>query len=86
MARTNPFVKGLAETRARAAGDGERYSALIGEFGTKLAKAQSEVAACDLFLRKALPRSDPGIAKAAPPRFPLPRCRSMMPTRLLVQP
>jgi hypothetical protein len=48
MRRTNSYLKGLAETRARSAGDVIRYEWLLGELGDLLADST----AC----RAAIPR------------------------------
>lgn len=52
MRKTPSYLKGLAETRARAAGDVERYQQILEEVGEKLAQAKAEVAACDRLICK----------------------------------
>lgn len=59
MARTPSYLKGLAETRARAASEVERYAVLVPELIAKFATAQAELEACDLFIRKFSPGTDP---------------------------
>ena len=80
MAKTPPYLKGLAETRARAAGDVVRFGALAGdalaslaeeklevtlyqsladEFNARLTQAHAEANACDIFIRKIAPNTDP---------------------------
>lgn len=59
MAKTPPYLKGLAETRARAAGEASRHEELIAQFNAKLTKAKNVMDACDILIRKALPRSNP---------------------------
>ncbi len=43
VARTPSYLKGLVDTRARAAGEVLRYRALADEFNLKVAKAQAEL-------------------------------------------
>ena len=50
--KTSALVKGLTETRARVAGEVERYTTLVPDLVEKFAKAQAELDACDLFIRK----------------------------------
>ena len=57
--RTNSYLKGLAETRARSAGDVIRYERLLGELGDLLEKARAEVAWCDGLIKKFDGRLDP---------------------------
>lgn len=58
MRKTPSYLKGLAEVRARAAGDMDRLQKLYDEIGGGLAKAQGKVASCDLSIRDLDPRLD----------------------------
>lgn len=51
MAKTHPYLKGLAETRARVAGDLARYQTLAEAYNAKLAQAKTELEACDWLIR-----------------------------------
>lgn len=66
MPRRPAYLKGLATTRARAAGDAERLRALIAELEEHLAERQAEIAACDRLIRKFDERLEP--AKIQPTR------------------
>jgi hypothetical protein len=57
--RTPSYLKGLAETRARAAGDVARYQKLHAEIGEKLQQAERTLAAADDLIRKFDSRLDP---------------------------
>jgi hypothetical protein len=59
MQRTPSYLKGLAETRARAAGDVQRLKELHSEITRQLATAEAEVASCDLLIRKFDKQLDP---------------------------
>ena len=59
MRKTPSYLKGLAETRARAAADILRYKQVIDEIMVSLAKAQAELEACDTLIKKFDDRLDP---------------------------
>lgn len=59
MQRTPSYLKGLAETRARAAGDVERLKELHTEITRLLKNAKAEVASCDVLIRKFDKQLDP---------------------------
>lgn len=59
MRKTPSYLKGLAETRARAAGDATRLQKLYDEIGQKLEEAKAEQAACDRLILKFDPRLVP---------------------------
>lgn len=59
MRKTPSYLKGLAETRARAARDVQCYQQLVDELQIRLAQAQAELAACDTLIRKFDERLDP---------------------------
>lgn len=59
MKKTPSYLKGLAETRARLAGDIERYERVSGEIAEKLVLARRELEACDLLIRRFDGRVDP---------------------------
>lgn len=61
MRKTPSYLKGLAETRARAAADVLRYKQLINEIMGSLAKAQAELEACDTLIKKFDERLDPAL-------------------------
>lgn len=61
MRKTPSYLKGLAETRARAARDVQCYQQLVDELQTRLAQAQAELAACDTLIKKFDDRLDPGM-------------------------
>jgi hypothetical protein len=52
MRKTPSYLKGLAETRARAAADVIRYKQVIDQVMASLAKAQAELDACDTLIKK----------------------------------
>ncbi len=57
--KASSYLKGLAQTRARAAGDVLRLQALIEGLTEQLGKAQAELSACDLLIRKLDERLNP---------------------------
>jgi hypothetical protein len=59
MQKTPSYLKGLAETRARAAGEVERYSALLTELQAKLDQSRAELEACDRLIQRFDVRLDP---------------------------
>jgi hypothetical protein len=59
MRKTPSYLKGLAETRARAAGDVQRFKRIYEEIGQKLAKAECDLAACDLLIQRFDERLNP---------------------------
>ncbi len=59
MRKTPSYLKGLAETRARAAADVLRYRQVIDEIMVSLTKAQAELDACDTLIKKFDERLDP---------------------------
>lgn len=59
MQRTSSYLKGLAETRARAAGDVQRLEQLHAEITAQLEAARAEVTSCDLLIRKFDRQLDP---------------------------
>jgi hypothetical protein len=59
MRKTPSYLKGLAETRARAAGDIQRLKKIQEEVAQKLAQAQDELEACDRLIRKYDARLNP---------------------------
>lgn len=61
MRKTPSYLKGLAETRARAAGDVERYQEILDEVSAKLAEAKAVVAACDRLVVKFDSRLNPAL-------------------------
>lgn len=66
MRKTPSYLKGLAETRARAAGDLERALELLAEAQRAVDAARSDLAACDRLITKFDSSIDPG--KIAPIR------------------
>lgn len=66
MKKTPSYLKGLAETRARLAGDVARHERLLGEISERLGQARRELEACDLLIRRFDERLDP--QKIAPIR------------------
>jgi hypothetical protein len=52
MRKTPSYLKGLAETRARVAGDVIRYQKILVEVTRALADSQIELASCDRLIRK----------------------------------
>lgn len=63
MRKTPSYLKGLAETRARAAGDVERFSEIRDDVMKRLAAAQSVLASCDRLIEKYDTRLDPNLIK-----------------------
>ena len=61
MRKTPSYLKGLAETRARAAADVLRYRQVIDEIMASLAKAQAELEACDRLIKKFDERLEPAL-------------------------
>jgi len=59
MRKTPSYLKGLAETRARAAGDVLRLQQILDQVKESLAKAQAEVEACDVLIKKFDDRLEP---------------------------
>lgn len=59
MQKTPSYLKGLAETRARAAGEVERYSALMSELQVRLDKSKAELESCDRLIQRFDVRLDP---------------------------
>ena len=59
MRKTPSYLKGLAETRARASADVSRYQRLYEEIGQALEKAKAELVACDTLIRKFDERLNP---------------------------
>lgn len=59
MRKTPSYLKGLAETRARAHGDMERYQKLADEIAAKIAEAKETLESCDRLIRKFDIRLDP---------------------------
>lgn len=52
MRKTPSYLKGLAETRARVAGDVPRYQKIHDDVWQRLAEAKAELDACDRLIRK----------------------------------
>lgn len=63
MRKTSSYLKGLAETRARTAGDVERLTRIHDEISQQIASAQAELAACDRLIVKFDQRLNPGLIK-----------------------
>lgn len=61
MRKTPSYLKGLAETRARAAADVLRYQQVIDEIMVNLNKAKAEIDACDQLIKKFDERLDPAL-------------------------
>lgn len=59
MQKTPSYLKGLAETRARAAGEVERYSALLNELQTRLDISRADLDSCDRLIQRFDIRLDP---------------------------
>lgn len=59
MRKTPSYLKGLAETRARAAAEVQYLQKLVGELSQDLATAQAELDACDRLIRKYDERLNP---------------------------
>lgn len=61
MRKTPSYLKGLAETRARAAGDVQRLQQIYQEIGRHLARAEKDMAACDCLIQNFDERLDPSL-------------------------
>lgn len=61
MRKTPSYLKGLAETRARAAGDVARYKALLADITSSLAEAEGLLESCDRLIKKFDIRLNPGL-------------------------
>ena len=61
MGKTPSYLKGLAETRARAAADVQRLKRLQNELARNLANAEAEVDSCDRLIRKFDSRLNPDL-------------------------
>lgn len=61
MRKTPSYLKGLAETRARADADVQRLQKIHDEVAEKLAEAQAERDSCDRLIRKYDERLDPNL-------------------------
>lgn len=59
--KVSSYVKGLVETRARAAGDLERLRRIHAELSARIATAEADIAACDRLIRKFDGRLDPSL-------------------------
>ncbi|WP_426178166.1 hypothetical protein [Massilia sp. TWR1-2-2] len=59
MRKAPSYLKGLAKTRARSAGDAVRLRKLYEEIGKKLDEAEAGQAACDTLIQKYDPRLAP---------------------------
>jgi hypothetical protein len=59
MKKTPSYLKGLAEDRARAAGDVERYVKIAKDVSDALEAARATLAACDLLIRRIDARLNP---------------------------
>lgn len=59
MTKTNSYLKGLAETRARADGDVLRLERLLAEITADLSRAKSDRDACDRLIRRFDPALNP---------------------------
>ena len=59
MKKTPSYLKGLAEERARAAGDVERYVKIAKDVADALDTARETLAACDLLIRRIDARLNP---------------------------
>jgi len=59
MKKTPSYLKGLAEDRARAAADVERYVKITKDVADALESARATLAACDLLIRRIDARLDP---------------------------
>lgn len=57
--KTPSFLKGLAETRARLAGEIARYEELLKDVGASLELARRQLDGCDLILKRVDNRIDP---------------------------
>lgn len=63
MRKTPAYLKGLAETRGRLAGDVLRYQQVLAEVTASLVKAQTELNACDTLIKKFDERLDPNMVQ-----------------------
>ena len=59
MKKVPSYLKGLAETRARAAGELERLQSIASDVAARLAEAQANFASCDRLIRLFDERLDP---------------------------
>ena len=59
MRNTPSYLKGLAETRARLAGDIQRYERLLKEIDSSLTLARRQLEGCDLLIKRFDARIDP---------------------------
>jgi hypothetical protein len=64
MKKIETYLKKLAEKRARAAGDVERYSKATEQSAALLAKAQSVLGACDVLIAEYDERLDPSVIES----------------------
>jgi hypothetical protein len=64
MKKIDVYLKRLAEKRARAAGDVERYQVATDQASTLLEKAKAVLAACDVLIREHDDRLDPAAIAA----------------------
>jgi hypothetical protein len=70
MKKTPSYLKGLAETRARAAGEVTRYEKIAADVDDLLRKARDALAACDLLIVRFDARLSPeDIEPIRPPKF-----------------
>jgi hypothetical protein len=70
MKKTPSYLKGLAETRARAAGEVARYEKIASDISDLLQKARDALAACDLLIVRFDARLTPAdIQPIRPPKF-----------------
>jgi hypothetical protein len=70
MKKTPSYLKGLAETRARAAGEVQRYEKIAADVDDLLRKARDALAACDLLIVRFDARLSPeDIEPIRPPKF-----------------
>jgi hypothetical protein len=64
MKKIETYLKTLAEKRARAAGDVERYSKATEQSAKLLARAQSVLTACDVLIEEYDERLDPSVIES----------------------
>ena len=70
MKKTPSYLKGLAETRARAAGEVARFEKIASDVSQLLQKARDALAACDLLIVRFDARLTPeDIQPIRPPKF-----------------
>ncbi len=70
MKKTPSYLKGLAETRARAAGEVSRYEKIAADVNDLLRRARDTLAACDLLIVRFDARLSPeDIEPIRPPKF-----------------